>query len=262
MAASSSPWPRPRTTRFTCNWPLARTALREVLRLPTSNCACLLRVNRIRLVGNLDRCWSQGRPSTLCDVAMLLRDLLRAKSRGCTAAAPAAASVSLPTCRHAAAEIALATVPLIPFAPPDPLPCPGPTGISNEPAAEAISLPFGLLFTRLQSIWIAETASLHFLNWSVHCRWDGTSLKIAGVNHDRARTTRGFKNRRSETIHRYFGRLDFLRLGLERELLLARPALALKYWFGEAALRVDRQRFRLWQALPAAVRACGISSVT
>ena len=39
---------------------------------------------------------------------------------------------------------ALATVPLIPFAPPEPLPCPGPTGMSNEPAADAISLPLGL----------------------------------------------------------------------------------------------------------------------
>src|ERR1039458_2229562 len=41
---------------------------------------------------------------------------------------------------------ALATVPLIPFAPPDPLPCPAPIGRSNEPAAGAISLPFVLLF--------------------------------------------------------------------------------------------------------------------
>src|SRR6202049_2380391 len=32
---------------------------------------------------------------------------------------------------------ALATVPLIPFAPPDPLPCPGPAGISNDPVGAA-----------------------------------------------------------------------------------------------------------------------------
>src|SRR4029077_7607916 len=42
---------------------------------------------------------------------------------------------------------ALATVPLIPFAPPDPLPCPGPPRQSNEPAADPISFPFRFLLS-------------------------------------------------------------------------------------------------------------------
>src|SRR5258708_40134060 len=34
----------------------------------------------------------------------------------------------------------LATVPLTPLAPPDPLPCPGPTGMSNDPICAATNL--------------------------------------------------------------------------------------------------------------------------
>ena len=51
---------------------------------------------------------------------------------------------------------ALATVPLMPLAPPDPLPCPGPAGISNDPSdAEGAALPVNYL-TALIALYKCE----------------------------------------------------------------------------------------------------------
>ena len=79
MAASSSPWPRPRTTRFTCNCPFARELHFKQDFAFQFQISCFVGINRIWLVRDLDR-RSRGTGIHALNVRRVLRDLLRAEA--------------------------------------------------------------------------------------------------------------------------------------------------------------------------------------
>ena len=110
------------------------------------------------------------------------------KPEVCTPRAASAVRRHVPAVAMPLPKSALATVPLFPFAPPDPLPCPGPTGMSNDARSSGDQFTVRLAGVAwLQSIGIAEAAGLHFLDRSVHGRRYRTPRKITGMNEHRAR---------------------------------------------------------------------------
>jgi len=125
--------------------------------------AGIVGIDRLRLVCDFDRYGRRTR-FKLREFGPAVHHLLSPESSGCDSSTTTAA-IALASGGDAVAEIALAIVPLMPFDPPDPLPCPGPTGMSNPPACAAYSLapclpvPFRPLGSPKPPVWTFSTAA-------------------------------------------------------------------------------------------------------
>ena len=100
---------------------------------------------------------------------------------------------------------ALATVPLMPFAPPDPVTLSGAGGHIKRAQRSRIELR-ALLARALQSVRIAKASGLDFLYRSIHgCRLGAS--EIAHVDQLRTCSTRHLDLRSSELVDHYLRRL-------------------------------------------------------